>query len=81
MVILIRPFHPSFVDLKTIQKECGIPCSLCTVSLSSVMKTWMEGTYDIPFKTKIRICDYWTKLDGVFSEMQIISYSFILKHI
>ena len=44
-------------------------------------KTWMESTYDKQQKS-IFLCDYWTKSDGVFTEMQIISYSFIiLKHI
>ena len=36
----------------TIQKECGIPFSLCSVSLLSV-KIWMEGTYDMPYKNLI----------------------------
>ena len=63
---VISPFHPSFV------------CSLCSVSLLSV-KIWMEGTCLI--KT-LFLHDYWTKLDGVFAVMQIISYNFIiLKHI
>ena len=34
---------------KTIQKEYGIPGSLCSASLFSV-KTWMEGTHDMPYK-------------------------------
>ena len=53
---VISSFHQSFVDLHVhlhnyiIQKECGIQCSLCSsVSLLSV-KTWMEGTYDMPYK-------------------------------
>ena len=32
-----------------IQKEDGIPGSLCSASLFSV-KTWMEGTHDMPYK-------------------------------
>ena len=34
------------------QKEYGIPGSLCSTSLHSV-KTWMEGTYDMPYKILI----------------------------
>ena len=43
----------------------------------------MEGTYDVPNKKPnfFVIADR-TKLDGVFAEMQIIDYSFvILNHI
>ena len=42
-----------------------------------IYKTWIEGTYDIPYKKKIPISS-WTKSDGVFAEMQIISYIFII---
>ena len=85
---VISPFHPSFVYIYiytsalTIKKECGIQCSLCSVSLLSV-KIWMEGSYDMTFLIKsLFLHDYWTKSDGVFAEMQIISYYFIiLKHI
>ena len=42
----------------------------------------MEGTYDMPYKKSLFLYDYWTQSDGVFAEMQIISYNFIiLKHI
>ena len=52
-----------------------------SVSLLAV-KTWMEGTNDIPHQTFLFLRDYWTKLDGVFGKMQIISDIFkILKHI
>ena len=83
---VISPFHPSFVDTstQTIQKECGIQCSLYSVSLPFV-KTWMEGTSDILHLTKIPVfgcCLFFTtvqtKLDGVCAKMQIISHSFIL---
>ena len=37
------------LPIQTIQKECGIQCSLWNVSLPSV-KTWMEGTYDTSYK-------------------------------
>ena len=37
----------------------------------------MEGTYDMPYKI-LYLCDYWTKSDGVFAEMQIISYIIII---
>ena len=37
----------------------------------------MESTYDKHNKS-IFLCDYWPKSDGVFAEMQIISYSFII---
>ena len=47
-----------------------------------IYKTWMEGTYDIPNKNPHFFLNNWTKSDGVFAKMQIISYSFIiLKHI
>ena len=51
-------------------EECGIQSSLCSVNLPSV-KTWMEGTYDIPYKTLY----FFVKSDGVFDEMQIIIVS------
>ena len=41
----------------------------------------MEGTYDIPTmqaSNGIFLCDYRTKSDVVFAEMQIISYRFIV---
>ena len=43
----------------------------------------MEGTRDKHNKKKIIFLrDYWTKSDGIFSKMQIISYSFkLLKHV
>ena len=42
----------------------------------------MEGTYDIPNKNPNFFVTTGTKSDGVFAEMQIISYIFIiLKHI
>ena len=45
------------------------------------VKTWMEGTHDIPYKNLHIFHDYWTKSDGISSTMQMISYSFIiLKH-
>ena len=59
-------------------KECITQRSLCSsVSLLSV-KILMEGTYDMPYKKSIFLCDYWTKSDGVFAEMQMISYSFVI---
>ena len=53
------PIHPALPYIprhiyKAIQKACGIPCSLCSASLPSV-KTWMEGTYDMPSKKKNQI--------------------------
>ena len=49
---------------------------------SPFFQAWMEGTHDMPYKKSLFLRDYWTKSDGVFAEMQIISYSFIfLKHI
>ena len=42
----------------------------------------MESTYDKHNKNPYFFFYYWTKSDGVFAEMHIISYSFrILKHI
>ena len=52
-MFVMSAFHPSFVHnltLVTIQQECGIPSSLCSASLL-VVKTWMEGTNDTPYKT------------------------------
>ena len=89
---VISPFHPSFVytSPQTIKKECGIRCSLCSVSLLSV-KIWMEGTYDMPYKKKkkkkkkILISSWLLNQMGCyffFAEMQIISSNcIILKHI
>ena len=42
-----------------------------------IYKTWMEGTYGffyLPNKNPNFFCDYWTKSDEIFAEMQIISY-------
>ena len=49
--VILSPFHPIFVNASTntIQKQCGIQCSLCSVSLLSV-NIWKEGTYDMPYK-------------------------------
>ena len=68
---------------KSIQNEHWIPHSFWMVYADVyVYKTWMEGTYDIPNKKSIFLHDYRTKSNGVFAEMQIISYIFIiLKHI
>ena len=42
----------------------------------------MEGTYDMPYKQSLFLCDYWTKSDGVYADMQIIIYNcIILEHI
>ena len=67
---------------KPFKRSYGIPGSLCSESLLSV-KTWTEGTNDMPYKNPYFFRDNWAKSDGVFAEMQIISYSFImiLKHI
>ena len=50
-MFVMGAFHPSFVHKSTytIQKEYGIPGSLCSASLFSV-KTWREGTHDMPYK-------------------------------
>ena len=81
MRYVIGPFHPSFVYIYiyiTIQKECGIWCSLCSVSLLSV-KILMEGTYDMFYKNPyFFVTTGQTKSDGVFVKMQIISYKFII---
>ena len=37
------------------------------------VKTWMEGTYDIPNKNPHFFVTTEPKSDGVFAEMQIIS--------
>ena len=73
-------FHPSFdrKETRTMHNEPGIPYSFWTVYVDLCRKLGWEVTYD---KHNF-FCDYWTKSDGVFAEMQIISYSFIiLKHI
>ena len=47
--------------------------------VSFFVKTWMEGTHDMPLKKKKKkkkslfLRDYWTKSDDVFAEMQIVS--------
>ena len=75
------PFHPNFDRKETHTTQHWIPHSFWMV-YADVYKTWMEGTYDIPNKKSTFLCDYWTKSDRVLTEMQIISYIFIiLKHI
>ena len=43
-----------------------------------VYTTLMEGTYDKHKQKSIFLRDYWTKSDGVFAEMQINNFSFII---
>ena len=66
----------------TLHNEHWIPHSFWMVYADvglNLYKTWMEGTYDIRKKKKSTfLCDYWTKSDGVFAEMQIISYIFLI---
>ena len=45
---------------------------------ADVYKSRMEGTYDIPNKNPPILHDYWTKSDGGFAKMQIISYILII---
>ena len=48
----MNPLPSKFCNIhvhKPFKRECGIQCSLCSVSLLSV-KIWMEGTYDMPSK-------------------------------
>ena len=64
----------------TLHNELGIPHS-CWMVMQIMYKTWMEGTHDKHKKKNIFLRDCWTKSDGVFGKMQIISYnSKILKH-
>ena len=53
-MFVMSAFHPIFVHNlhKTIRQECEIPSSLCSVSLLAI-KTWMEGTNDIPHKIHV----------------------------
>ena len=51
-MFVMSAFYPSFVHILHINHSTGvsgIPSSLCSVSLLAV-KTWMEGTNDIPYK-------------------------------
>ena len=61
----------------TFKNECGIHCSLCSVSLISV-KTWTEGTYDIPFKNPYFLVTSEPNREVFFAEMQTISCFVIL---
>ena len=54
-------------------------CSLCSVSLLLSVKNRMEGTSNMPDKKCLFFRDYWTKSDGDFAEMQIISYIIITR--
>ena len=66
-------FHPSFVHLHKPFKR-GVDYRIhCVVSVPSV-KTWMEGTNDIPSKNPF-LCDYWTKINVFFGKQHIISYT------
>ena len=71
-----------YISLHKPFKEYGISGSLCSASLLSV-KTWMEGTRDMPYKNPyFFMTNGPNRMPGFFVEMQIISYSFIiLKHI
>ena len=88
-MFVISAFHPSCVykstyTVQTCQKEYGIPGSLCSASLFSV-KTWMEGTHDMPYKYPYFFVTTGPNRMIFFrfsTEMPITSYSFIiLKHI
>ena len=46
---------------------------MTSVKMTSV-KTWMEGTNDIPYKNSYFCVTTEPKSDGVFDKMQIISY-------
>ena len=53
----------------------------CVVRVSFLSKLGWKGLMTCLTKS-LFLRDYWTKLDGVFAEMQIINYSLIfLKHI
>ena len=77
------PFLPYYVTLMFLASRCMKECGtvlLCFVSLPSV-KTWMEGTYDIPSYQKKKISiSLTTELNwmGFLAKMQIISYSSII---
>ena len=38
----------------------------------------MEGTFDT-LQESVFLCDFWSKSDGIFCKMQIISYSFTIQ--
>ena len=62
----------------------SVECSSvhCVVWVSFLSKFGWKGLMTWLIKILIFLRDYWTKSDGVFAEMQIISYNFIiLKHI
>ena len=54
-MFVMSAFHPiqvlyiSCINYSTGRHECGIQSSLCSASLLAV-KTWIEGTKDIPYK-------------------------------
>ena len=76
-------FQPSFERKETHTTQWTRNSLILLNGLCRFMyKTWMESTYDKPIKKKSTFLrDYWTNSDGVFAEMQIISYSFLfLKH-
>ena len=65
---VISPFHPSFDRKESHTTQW---------TLNSTYLGWEGLIYT--FKPKsLFLCDYRTKSDGVFAEMQTISYSFII---
>ena len=75
-------FHPSFDQILALHNDPEFRTPFEWFKCRFMYKSWMECTYDKHLKKSIFLHDFWAKSDGVFAEMQIISYIFIiLKHI
>ena len=79
----MSPFHPNFERKETHTTQWTLNSTLLLNGLCRcVYKTWMKGAYDIPNKNPYFFMTTEPNWMGVFVEMQIISYIFIiLKHI
>ena len=78
---VISPFHPSFVYIhlhKPLKRsvEFNVHC-LHGAALFSVT-IWMERTYNMSYKNPYFFVTTEPNWMGVFAEMQIISYSFVI---
>ena len=67
---VVTSFHLSFDRRQTHTTQWTQNSALLSNDLCRyIYKTWMEGTYDIPYNFFF-FHDYWIKSDGFFAEMQ-----------
>ena len=81
---VISPFHPNFDRKETRTTQWTLNSAFLLNGFNSMYTCMSIQNLDLwhTLQKSQFLCDYWTKLDGVCTEMLIISYSHIfLKHI